>query len=226
MSDTIEFAILFDNDAAFAEIRNAMAEAFNAGADFLVQHFKTLIVDPLILGGKGWKALIDTPSWRWINSPKGYGQLGFTSSLEPLKLLTVLRNSFSVKKVFNFNKRSDSIRVGFEFNMANLSDIRKATIHPAAGQLNLPADRSWFDWVFAGQPLKEFNYHFKKTGPRRGSRSSGIAGVEAGLMAPGGFWEVAPRFRIDIEKLFERNENKITRTIEDFMQDVIAEKLK
>lgn len=221
----ITFAIQFPADEAYAEIRDVLADSLKAAIDFMEKNFQSLIIDQLIFGGKGWKALVDTPSWKWLNSPKGFAQMGFSSALEPLKLLTALRFSWKFQPEFRFNKSAGSMYVGFKFQWANIDALRKATIHPAAGQLNLPADRSWFDWIYSGIALQEVNYHFKKTGPRKGVRSSIIAGAEAGLMKKGGLWQVTPRFRLDLDALLARNEDKIAKTIETFIQAVVTDEV-
>ena len=75
-------------------------------------------------------------------------------------------------------------------------------------------------------PLREEGFKFKKTGPSPGVRSSSIAGAEAGRMVKGGFWEVSPRFRIDLDKLWYRNEAKIARTIENYIGNHISNGVK
>jgi hypothetical protein len=209
---------------AEAEIAKILAVAIDKAFRNLVADFKDVIINRLLFGGKGWKPLVNTAAWKWLNSPKGYAQLGFTSPATPLKLLVILSKSWNAKVVSR--KSGPSINVGIQFNWANLEDIFRATIHPSAGKLNLPAGRSWFEWVYAGLPLQEEGFKFKKTGPSPGVRSSSIAGAEAGRMVAGGMWQVSPRFRVDLEKLWERNNKKITRTIEDYISGEIAREVK
>ena len=220
----IEINLKIDENLAIPHLMDILSKYIVKGVDFIEKNFQSIIIDPLIFGGKGWKSFVDTSSWKWINSPKGLGQLGFTNPLEPLKLLNILRSSWKVHKIVTTNVTTGGITlIGFNFSLFNLEEIKKHTIHPAAGKLNLPSNRSWFEWIYAGIALKETGYHFRKTGPTRGSRSSSIAGGEAGLMKKGGLWQVSPRFRLDIDKLIEQNEDKITRTIQFYIQQVVAE---
>jgi len=221
--DFIDIGFFIDEDVAIPELRMVLAESIENAIDSVIANFQSLIVDQLIYGGKGWKAIIETSSWRWINSPKGYGQLGFSSPTEPLKLLNALRYSWSAKKVVHINAASESVYIGINFKFAELDKLRKATIHPAAGHGKLPANQSWFDWVYSGIAMQEEGFHFRKTGPAKGSRSSAIAGADAGLMKPGGLWQVTPRFRLDLDKLIDQNADKINNTIQNWMQDSMAE---
>lgn len=205
---------------AEADIGSVLAIAIDRAFRNLTKDFQDVIIDRLVFGGTGWKPITNTAAWKWINSPKGYAQLGFSSPASPLTLLNILRKSWNAKVVSK--KAGPSLNIGVEFNWANLEEVYRATTHPHAGQLGLPAGRSWFEWVYAGLPLKEEGFKFKKTGPSPGVRSSSIAGAEAGRMIQGGFWQVTPRFRIDLDKLWERNEKKIVKTIENYVANEIA----
>ncbi len=220
--EDVKIALTIDENKAIPHLTEILVEVIEAGVDFVVKNFQVLIIDGLIFGGKGWQGLVDTPAWKWINSTKGYGQLGFSNPLEPLNLLNALRKSWTVHKVKQVNM-SGSIQIGFSFTFGDITALRQATIHPAAGYGKLPADRSWFDWVYSGLVLQEVNYHFTKTGPTKGSRSSVIAGKDAGLMKPGGLWQVTPRFRIDFDRLITHNEEKMTSVIQHFIQAAMAE---
>ena len=206
-SSKIKISLDININEAEADIARVLAISIDRAMRFMAKNFQTIIIDPLILGGQGWKPFINTASWKWLNSPKGYAQMGFSSGTTPLRLLNILRKSWTAKAVSR--KTGKGLSIGFFFNWADLSEVFKATIHPSAGQLNLPAGQSWFEWVYAGAPLREEGFHFKKTGPSPGVRSSSIAGAEAGRMVQGGFWEVTPRFRVDLDKLWLRNEKKI-----------------
>jgi hypothetical protein len=221
----INMGIKFDVPRALGEMRGILASAISDAFDFVVKDFKGLIVDNLVSGGRGWYGLVDTQTWKWINSPKGFAQLGFSSTHEPMKLLMALKSSFYVKKEYRLNKSSDSMYIGLAYGWANLKYLHDETIHSAAGKLNLPSDQSWFDWLYAGAPEEEAGYHFKKTGPRKGVRSSVIAGAEAGLMKTGGLWKVSPGFRLDLDRLFEKNEDRITKVIIDTVQALIEKAL-
>jgi len=221
--DELEVGLHIDVKEAERELRWVLGDMLIEAVDFVVTHFKTIIIEPLILGGKGWKPFVQTSSWRWINSPKGYGQLGFSNAAEPNKLLHAILASWEVKKVVRFNPNSENMYIGLIFRFADLGKLRQATIHPAAGRGKLPSDASWFDWIYKGVAMPESGFHFRRTGPIKGSRSSAIAGPEAGLMKPGGFWQVTPRFRFDLDRLIEVNENKIAITIQHWLQTRIAE---
>lgn len=217
----ISMAFIVDSvPGAEKDIAIALSIAIDRAFRKLVADFQDTIIDRLVFGGPGWKALTSTAAWKWLNSPKGYAQLGFSSPASPLTLLNILRKSWNAKVVSK--KAGPSLNVGITFNWANLEEIYRSTIHPSAGKLNLPAGRSWFEWVYAGLPLKEEGFHFKKTGPSPGVRSSSIAGNEAGRMAVGGMWQVSPRFRIDLDQLWAKNEKKIVKTIEKYIGDAIA----
>lgn len=225
-NDNMQVSFKIDVPYAVMEFRDLLADGIRLGFRFVAKNFKTLIIDRLLYGGKGWKSLQETAGWKWMNSPKGFAQLGFSNPLEPLRLLVVLSQSFYVKEEWRFNKQSGSVYIGFKFGWANLGEIISKTIHPAAGTLGLAADRSWFEWMYAGKPISEKRVDFKKTGPGRGVRSSAIAGGEAGIMKPGSGWEVPPSFRIDLEKLFVRNEDRINKVIRDTVQDMVTDSLK
>jgi len=222
-AEDIEIGIYIDEKVAIPHLRSILANSLIKAVDFVVANFKTMIIEPMVLGGKGWKPLIQTSSWRWINSPKGYGQLGFSSPFEPKKLLDAVLNSWEAKRVVSINPGSESMYIGLNFKFADIAKLRQATMHPAAGRGKLPSDTSWFDWVYAGKPLSVDGFHFRKTGPIKGSRSSAIAGPDAGLMKPGGMWQITPRFRLDLDRLIEINENKIASTIQHWMQEVLAQ---
>lgn len=217
----ISIAFVIDSmNQAEKDIANTLSIAIDSAFRRLAADFQDVIIDNLVFGGPGWKPIVKTAAWKWINSAKGYAQLGFSSPATPLRLLKILRKSWNVKVVSK--KKGPSLNVGIKFNWANLEDIYRATIHPHAGQLGLPTGRSWFEWVYAGLPLREEGFKFKKTGPSPGVRSSSIAGGEAGRMVPGGMWQVTPRFRIDLDQLWAKNEKKITKTIEKYIGDAIA----
>lgn len=201
-----------------------LGEAMDDTFKSLVREFGSIIIDPLLFGGPGWKPFIKTAAWKWINSPRGYAQLGFSSTIAPFTLISALRRSWSAKAISR--RSAANFTYGIEFSWANIEDIYRATVHPAAGKGGLRTGFSWFEWVYAGLPMREEGFKFKKTGPAPGVRSSSIAGAEAGRMTTGGFWEVPPRFRVDIDKLWERNERKISMTIEKYIADHVARGVK
>lgn len=217
---TIEINLKINEEMGIPHLRDILAKYMKIASIYIANNFQSIIIDPLILGGKGWKPFVETQSWKWLNSPRGYAQMGFSNALEPLKLLNALRSSWKVHPVYQIG---ESTYVGFTFSLFNIDEIRRQTIHPNAGELKLPSGRSWFDWVYDGIALIESGYHFKKTGPKKGARSSLIAGSEAGLMKTGGLWQVTPRFRVDLDGLIKKNEDKITRTIQYFMQLIVSQ---
>jgi len=220
-SSKIEMSFTIENiPGVEIEIASILADSIDKAFKKLSQNFQDLIIDPLILGGGGWKPLIKTAAYKWLTSPKGYAELGFTNALTPLVLLSALRKSWDIKVISR--RTGKTINTGVVFNWANLEEIYRATEHPAAGKQGLPSGRSWFEWLYAGLPLKEDGFHFKKTGPAPGVRSSSIAGADAGRMVAGGFWQVKPRFRVDLDKLWSRNEKKITRVIENYISNQIT----
>jgi len=223
----VTFKLNFDSSTNLEAIAKALHSSMIDAFKYLVDNFQEIIVEPLIRGGKGWKPLVDTAGWKWINSPRGYAQLGFSNPLTPLVLLSALKKSFTARLVQQRSGTGGRVRIGIYFKWADIQDLYKKTIHPAAGKLGMPANRSWFQWVYAGEPLREGGVSFKRTGPAPGVRSSIIAGAEAGRMVrSSGFWEVKPRFRLDIDKLWQRNHKKITNTIRKVIQDKISEGVK
>jgi hypothetical protein len=226
MADEIQVGFKFSVPEAVAEIRAILSTAIENAFIFIERNFQVLIVDRLLYGGKGWSPLIETAGWKWINSPRGLAQLGFTNSLEPYNLLSAIGSSMMLTRVTRLNKASDSVYIGLVFKIGRLEDIYRNTIHPAAGTLKLPSDRSWFQWVYSGKALKEKNVKFTRTGPSKGVRSSAIAGAEAGKMTKGTFWEVPPKFRIDLDKLIDRNRDKMTNVITKTIQEIVTRELK
>lgn len=208
----IELSLKFDVKGII-DMKKALAKAIRFGMLEFKAHFEDLVMVPLVFGGSGWKSVEQTAAWKWINSPAGWGQLGFFDSREPLKLLTTMFRSYRVRVTGNTGA---SPKLRLEMDFFDIDMMRRATIHPAAGNLGLPGDRSWFDWVYSAQPLSE-PAKFVKTGPTPGSRSSAIAGGSAGLMADkgNGLWTVPPRYRLDLEALVKRNEGKIVRVMEN-----------
>lgn len=216
---SIEIEFKLDSlQEAEIDIGQTLTIGIDKAMKFIKNNFQTLIIDGLILGGAGWKPFVNTAAWKWLNSTKGYGQLGFFNPAEPIKLLNILRKSWEVTLV----KGTSGLNTGIRFNWADIAQIKTKTIHPSAGELRMPSGRSWFEWLYAGKPLKEEGYSFKRTGPMEGVRSSAIAGPDAGRMVKGGFWEVSPRYRVDLDGLWIRNEKKIIRTLETFIQDIVA----
>ena len=212
--------VIPDMNAAEAQIAALLSDVLKDAFQDLVKDFGPLIIDPLLFGGPGWKPLIKTAAWKWLTSPKGYAQLGFYSALVPFTLLTILRKSWTATMTTSATKQGASY--GINFAWANIDEIYRNTVHPSAGKGQLRGGFSWFEWVYAGLPLREEGFKFKKTGPAPGVRSSSIAGAEAGRMVEGGFWEVSPRFRVDIDNLWERNEKKIEKTIETYLSNHVA----
>jgi hypothetical protein len=209
----IEMKINLDEGNAFPQMKKILSDALFYAFRYLRIHFEKLIMTPMVLGGKGWRSVEDTASWRWINSPEGFGQLGFTDATQPLGLLIHLLSSW--KADVNATLGGGSFKVGVDFGIFDIDDLIAKTPHPAAGTGNLPSSRSWFEWVYKGIALQE-PAKFVKTGPRPGARSSAIAGSDAGIMHPKstGLWQVPPRFRLDLEALVDRNQDKIITTIE------------
>lgn len=218
----IEIEFTPDIKACEWELRVALGKPLINAANFVVDNFQNIIINPIVMGGKGWKALVQTSSWKWMNSTKGFGELGFSNVMEPWKLIHAILASWECKPIIKFDPNNENVAIGFYFKFADIDKLRKATTHPAAGQLNLPSDASWFDWVYKGIALTENGFHFRRTGPTRGSRSSVIAGPDAGLMKKGGLWQVTPRFKLDLDRLIEMNEDKIAITIQYWMQEFLA----
>lgn len=202
---------------ALAEIKSIMKEAVDHAFKKLVDNFESIIITPLIFGGKGWYGIVNTQAWKWINSPQGYGQLGFSSPGTPYQLITAYLKSWEVSYVDG----------GLKFNFGDIEKIRAMTKHPYAGKGNLPSDRTWFDWIYDGQHRVTEPAKFRRTGPRKGVRSSKIAGQSAGRMIkykkPGSLWKVKPIFKLDMDYFLDRNRNKIISTIEKFIAAEISE---
>lgn len=213
ISITISFKL--NEQKAIPQLRAWIARGLWYGLKKFERDFELLVMTPLILGSPGWKSLEQYGSWKWINSPAGFGQLGFSDRGEPLKLLILLMQSYEVKVS---GKPGTGGRFDLRLNMKffDTDKIRANTIHPHAGDLGLPGDRSWFDWVLKGRALTE-PANFVKTGPTQGSRSSKIAGSQAGLMKDKGtgLWSVPPKYRLDLVKLIEDNEDKIIHVLQD-----------
>ena len=121
---------------AESEIASVLNSAIMDAFRDLAKDFQDVIIDPLVLGGKGWKPLVNTAAWKWLNSPRAFGQLGFTNALTPLRLLNVLRQSWTANMTRTGTKQNSQI--GITFNWANLEQIYRATEHPAAGKLGMP----------------------------------------------------------------------------------------
>lgn len=216
---SIEFNLKFNEAKAIPEIRAWIARGMWYGLKKFEKNFETLVMTPLCFGGPGWKSVEQYGAWKWINSPAGMGQLGFTDAGQPLKLLVAMFRSYEVN-VTGKPGTGGNFKLSLNMKFFDADKLAAATPHPAAGKdsaPNLDADRSWFDWVFKGRALSE-PAKFVKTGPKSGARSSAIAGGEAGLMTEyndGGLWQVPPRFRLDLEKIVLDNQDKIIRVMED-----------
>lgn len=184
----------------------------------LEKDFYHEIIFPLIYGGPGWYGIVDTPTWRWITSETGVAQLGFSNGLEYRKLLKAYEKSWYMNTV-----GSNAIDFGF----GDIEKIRSMTRHPNAGRGHLPADRSWFDWIYEGVHFKTEPAKFRRTGSKKGVRSSSAAGPFAGRMIkyrkPGSLWSVPPRYRLDMDKFIEKNADKIQRTIDEYISLGIEE---
>lgn len=194
-----------------AQVVPIVQEGLKHAMKVLKNDFFDLIIKPLVRGGAGWYSIKDTQTWKWINSKDGYGQLGFTDMNQPYKMLSIYEKTYYV----NLNEQT------LEFGFGDIDALSTGLKHTAAGTGNLPADRSWFDWIYEGVHFKTEPAKFRRTGPRKGVRSSAIAGPYAGRMIKyrkaGSLWEVPPRYRLDMDKFLERNEEKIQKTIEDYI---------
>jgi len=210
--------VVFENKGVFVpEIRQLTADAIWRGMNYIRWNFQTLIMHGLIYGGPGWYSLEQLPSWRWINSQEGFAQLGFVTGNEPIALLNEMYESFEVKTIGGPNVTRTSGKLGLLMKFFDIDRLAAATRHPAAGQGNLDANRSWFDWVWRGRAITE-PAQFVRVKPNNPlPRSNLIAGTAKGIMTKyntGGLWVVPPKFRLDLNKLIERNEQKIILTLE------------
>jgi len=215
----IQMSIKWNEKTVIPVLKGHIGNAAWHGMQYFKDNFETLVMAPLVLGGRGWKSVESSPSWKWINSSTGLGQLGLTDANTPLKLLFYMLKSFEVNITGKpgVGKRG-KLKLRMTMKLFNVTEMRKRTLHPAAGQGNLDPNRSWFDWVWKGKAISE-PAKFVRTGQKNKSpRSYAIAGSDAGLMntkSGGGFWSVPPRYRLDFEKLLKQNENTIIRTMND-----------
>lgn len=223
----VTMSLKMDDALAIDSIKRAVGKGIAIGAREFRDNFDKQVMTPLILGGPGWYSLEQTPSWKWINSEAGFGQLGFSDSSEPLKLLTAMLSSYEVQVHTKIGKQIN-IRIQMKFfDIERLTDL---TRHPAAGEHSAPnmdPNRSWLDWVLKGKALSE-PAKFVQTGPAPKVRSSAIAGSKAGLMKNygKGLWEVPPRYRLDLKTLVERNEKKIVGLLEKTLAKAVSKYLK
>jgi hypothetical protein len=215
---SIEMNLKFNEQKAYPQLRAWIARGIWHGMKFFERHFDKYIMQPLIFGGPGWKHIEKYGFWKWLTSPAGFGQLGFSDPNEPFKLMLLLVNSYEVRVTGNPGTDGRG-KMKLEMNFFDVDHISRNTIHSAAGKdsaPNMASDTSWFDWILKGKALTE-PAKFVKTGKHEGSRSSDIAGSSAGLMTDygSGLWQVPPKFRLDLEKLITDNEDKIVRVMEE-----------
>lgn len=220
----IKIKLDYDLGDAVIQIEKLVREAIKNSMSMLKQYFYEFVIFPMVNGGAGWYSIKDTQFWKWVNSKRGYAVLGLTSTKDPYKLIAAYNTSWE------FNLTEDGM--GFTMGFGDVEKLRTATRHPAAGKKHLPADRSWFDWMYQGT-------HFRKSEPakfikenskNKGVRSRFIAGEESGLMVKykkeGAEWHVPPRFLLDMDYFLERNRGKIQRTIENFITLTVDEYLR
>lgn len=220
--------IVWNKNTMASQMKAGIGVGIKRGFKFINDNFDALIVFPLIIGGKGWRGYMDTASWKWLNSPQGWAQLGFTQTTEPFKLIVAMKRSWSCRAFGAPKAVAKNNAIGIEFKLWSLSELLTATQHPAAGKLNMPANRSWFEWIYKGMAVAE-PASFQKTGPMPAVRSSKIAGGFAGRMTTkdgAGFWQVPPKFRADFDKLLDQNRKKIENTIRDNLVRSINASLK
>lgn len=211
----VKFKLSVPERSLEKQANEVVMEAVKFALTLIKKNFEVIIINPLLYGGKGWYGIVNTQTWKWLGTPAAWGQLGFTNPAERYKLLKAYKTSWTVKTTIT-NKKAV-----LDFNFGDEILLRKATIHPAAGTRNLPKSRSWLDWLYEGIHFTKEKAKFKKTGPRKGVRSSKIAGPYAGRMIKfrkeGSMWEVKPKWRLDMDYFMQRNSGKIQSELEKFM---------
>lgn len=222
---TFNFDVKIDLEFDIQGVEYQMQQLVREGIKFafadIKDNFFVDIIYPLIYGGRGWYGIKDTPCWQWINSRKGIAQLGFSSNLEPKKLIEVYRRAWEVTPIEN--------GMGLSFSFGDIQQIRHALIHPQAGKLNLPSDRSWFDWIYEGQYFRTEPAKFIQLGSGKGIRSSNAAGQYAGKMSnykkANAKWSVPKRYRLNIDYLLDRNKEKLRASLENTISIAINDYL-
>lgn len=216
-----------DGDSILVQARKPIERAVNTSLGIIESDWDRLIQNGLIFGGTGWqKPFIKSLSWEYITSPKGRAELGFVDGTEAIALLDILKKSFKVRLKtenvwYNPTKgivsgNTANMNALLEFNLFDIIEIKKNTIHPYAGTGKLEPNTSWFTWIYAGKPVSvpaTFEKSKLKKSGKGAPRSLRIAGSEAGTMKPGGSWEVIPQNKADLELLVWRNRDKILQVI-------------
>lgn len=214
------------------QVTHILRDIINDATDYIIANFQSLVIDRLVYGGQGWYGIVNTPMWDYVSSKEGAGEIGFTSHLQKYTLLVAYLDSWKIKKM----------RGGFEFMFGDISAIRRATKHPAAGIGKLPSNRSWFDWLCINEFYVEKEpAAFLKTG-KRGARSFKVAGSEAGIMKSFNFfkrhkvsltekhisrksWRPPTKAIFSPDRLLNRNKVKIISTIRQVYFDYIYKEL-
>lgn len=168
-------------------IKKKWSLAIRRSAIELQRRLPKLLVD----GGGEFRGFKSTTLWKFLNTQRAWGELGFPD-IQPLDdLLQGLLNSILIKAT-----KGRSAKLILKF--VDLQIVGMFTEHPAAGQGQLKTGLSWFvDWIVKGKPVSK--YRFIRTQGKGNPRSMMIAGREAGLMVGGGMWDFPPIFRTALQ---------------------------
>lgn len=210
------------------QVSRIIGDIMEEATVYIMTNFQSLVIDRLVYGGQGWYGIVNTPMWDYVSSKRGAGEIGFTSHLQKYSLLVAYLDSWQIKKIRGG---------GFEFMFGDITVIRRATKHPAAGIGKLPSNRSWFDWLCINEFYVEKEpAAFLKTG-KKGARSYKVAGSEAGIMKKFGFfkrhknteqkalprksWHPPTKALFSPERLLNKNKVKITSVIRQVYFDYL-----
>lgn len=180
----------FNNlDAIVKAIRRRTSRAMSLSVFPVQERLRKSVVN----GGDRIRGFSSTNTWKWISSPEGLGQIGFTDASQATAVFQAIEQSIRVKTA---NQSGSKILL---IGLLNMMVLARATPHPATSSTPKLNIESWFvDWILDQKSVTDAGFvdlrTFLKTQTDRGRkirtypRSFNIAGLGgAGFMLPGGF---------------------------------------